>query len=171
MENPMQQSSTLLQITALQKRYDEVDEPRSETAHWLHADLNTRYGGAYDPKIIALFLLEAQKPIMPNTRFENWSADWESLQRKMGQNIEQNSVHLLASMKLVLEASGCKEGERFYASLTFAENSNFDYVTIRDHLIRQDKLIISSNIFNTSTVSFGENNIKRVDNISQRDYH
>jgi hypothetical protein len=41
----------------------------------LLADLNTRYGGAYDPKIIA---------------------------------------------------SGSNAGERFYESLTFAENSNYD---------------------------------------------
>jgi hypothetical protein len=66
-------------------------------------------------------------------------------------------------MKLVLEKSGSKEGERFYAALTFAENSNYNYIATRDHLIRQDKLIISSNIFNTSTVSFGENDIRRVD--------
>jgi hypothetical protein len=44
---------------ALQKRYDEVDELGSDTAHWLLADLNARYGGAYDPKIIALFLIES----------------------------------------------------------------------------------------------------------------
>jgi hypothetical protein len=140
---------------ALQKRYDEVDEAGSDRAHWLLADLNARYGGAYDPKIIALFLIESQKPIMPNTRFENWSADWESLQRKMGHNIQQHAVHLLASMKLVLAVSGSNEGERFYASLTFAENSNYDYVATRDHLIRQDKLINTSNIYNTSSVSFG----------------
>jgi hypothetical protein len=156
---------------ALQKRYDEVDDPGSDTAHWLLADLNARYGGAYDPKIIALFLIESQKPIMPNQRFENWSGEWESLQRKMGNNIQQNSVYLLAQMKLVLQASGCAEGERFYASLTFAENSNWDYIATRDHLIRQDKLIISSNIYNTSTVSFGENDIRRVNNDSQQEYH
>jgi hypothetical protein len=156
---------------ALQKRYDEVDDPGSDAAHWLLADLNARYGGAYDPKIIALFLIESQKPIMPNQRFENWSGEWESLQRKMGNNIQQNSVYLLAQMKLVLQASGCAEGERFYASLTFAENSNWDYIATRDHLIRQDKLIISSNIYNTSTVSFGENDIRRRNNDSQQEYH
>jgi hypothetical protein len=64
---------------ALQKRYDEIDEGGSFNAHWLLADLNARYGGAYDPKIIAMFLVESQKPIMPNTRFENWNADWESV--------------------------------------------------------------------------------------------
>ena len=108
---------------------------------------------------------------MPNQRFENWSGDWKSLQRKMGYNIQLNSVHLLASMKLVLQASGCAEGERFYSSLTYAENSNYDYVATRDHLIRQDTLISSSNIYNTSTVSFGENDIRRVDYDSQREYH
>lgn len=156
---------------ALQKRYDAIEEPDSDNAHWLIMDLNARYGGAYDPKVIAMFLLESQKPIMPNTRFENWSADWENLHRKMGNNPLQHSVHLLASMKLVLAASGSNEGERFYASLSFAENSNYDYIATRDHLIRQDKLLNSSNIFNTSAVSFGENDIRRVDNDSQREYH
>jgi hypothetical protein len=155
----------------LQKRYDEVEEAESDMAHWLLADLNARYGGAYDPKIIALFLVESQKPIMPNTRFENWSAGWESLQRKMGYNIQQDAVHLLASMILVLAASGSNTGERFYKSLTFAKNSNYDYSATRDHLILQDELINSNNICNTSAVSFDENNIKRIDNVSQRDYH
>ncbi len=67
---------------ALQKRYDDVEEAGSDRAYWLLADLNTRYGGAYDPKIIAMFLVESQKPIMPNTRFESWSGDWENLQKR-----------------------------------------------------------------------------------------
>jgi hypothetical protein len=36
----------------------------------LLADLNARYGGAYDPKIIAMFLVESQKPIMPKKKIE-----------------------------------------------------------------------------------------------------
>jgi hypothetical protein len=45
---------------ALQKRYNEIDEVGSSNAHWLLADLHARYGGAYDPKIIAIFLIESQ---------------------------------------------------------------------------------------------------------------
>jgi hypothetical protein len=82
--------------------------------------------------------------------------------KKMGSNIQL--IHPSTSWPWwCFQASRCAEGERFYSSLTYAENLNYDYVaTRRPPYRRQDTLISSSNIYNTSTVSFGEN-IRRVD--------
>jgi hypothetical protein len=61
-----------------------------------------------------MFLVESLKPTS-NTRSENWNADWESLQRKMGYNIQQSGVHLLASTcSGFVRGRASKEGERFY---------------------------------------------------------
>jgi hypothetical protein len=157
---------------ALQKRYMEEDDPNNSNAAWLLASIQNRYGGAYDPKMIALFLIQAGKAILPNVRFESWSADWESLQRKMGKTVETHQVTLLAELKVVLSKSGCtKVGERFHEAYTFAEMSNMTYTQTRDHMIKQDNLITTSSIFNPAEVSFGESNIKRVDEQQQQDYY
>ena len=121
--------------------------------------------------MIAVFLVDSQKAIMPNERFESWNDNWESLQKKMGYSVEIHHVQWLAAMKLVLIKSGCtKEGDRFYTSITFAEMSNMDYVHTRDHMIKQDKLVISSNIYNSSSVSFGEDNVRKLDDQPQEYY-
>ena len=155
---------------ALQKRYDESRDPQSELAHWVISDLNARYGGAYDEQIVATFFEETQLPINPNQRFETWSANWESLQIKMDRSIEFDSVFLLSQLKLVLGKSGIQKGERFHEASSFANQSNFDYVQTRNHLISKDTLIPSTNIFNSSTVSFIENNIKQA-NVESTNYH
>jgi hypothetical protein len=157
----------------LQKRYDEEDNQNSGLASWLLTDLRARYGGAYDEKIIAIFLVESQKAILPSVRFETWSASWESLQRKMGKSIAVDHVELLAQMRLVLGKSGIGNGGRFEVAYQFADQSNYGYEAFRNHLISKDKLINSSNIFNAGSVSFGEegNTVKQIIHQDEREYY
>jgi len=152
------------------KRYDDNPLEEGNLAHHMLADLNARYGGVYDTKIIALFLLETQKPIPPSVRFEVWSARWENLQLKMGKRVAENSVDFLAQMKLVVEKSGSKDNNRSLKPLDFAESSNWDYVATRNHLIRSDKLVNESHSFNTSSISFGESTINQVQQGDEKEY-
>lgn len=157
---------------SLQKRYMEENNPNNSNAAGLLASIQQRYGGAYGPQMIALFLIESQKPIMPNERFENWSTNWESLQRKMGNTVGTHDVNLLAQMKVVLSKSGsAKEGERFHEAYSFAEMSNMTYCETRDHMVRKDKLITTSSICIPTNVTFDETNIRRFDDQQQRPYY
>ena len=117
---------------ALQKRYDDPTGLIQVSASWLLLDLRNRYGGAYDSTIKANFLVEFQKPIPPNQRFETWSAGWEDLHKKRGIVIEANPIDMLAYLKLVIYQSGMKQGERFNVDWSFVESLDMDYPAARD---------------------------------------